>query len=97
LAHPQAIEFSLAMPTMRPFLHSSSLAFTAGISDQRRGETNLRPYRAASATAPDRGRPVPKMAREALTNSSARQYSYADEIGTADLSQIKTHQFRDKN
>src|SRR6185437_5264530 len=29
-AHPQAIEFSLAMPTTRPFLPSRSLAFTAG-------------------------------------------------------------------
>src|SRR5258708_28003654 len=30
LAHPQAIEFSLAMPTTRPFLPSRSLAFTTG-------------------------------------------------------------------
>jgi hypothetical protein len=50
-----------------------------------------------SATAPGRGRPVPKMAREALANSSARQYSYADEIGITDLSQLKIHQFRDRN
>ena len=30
LAQPHAIEFSLAMPTMRPFFPSSSFAFTAG-------------------------------------------------------------------
>ena len=32
---------------------------------------------------------MPKMAREALANSSARQYSYADEIDITDLSQLK--------
>jgi hypothetical protein len=37
------------------------------------------------------------MAREALANSPARQYNYADEIGTADLSALKVHQFRDRN
>jgi hypothetical protein len=37
-----------------------------------------------SATAPGRSRPVKKMAREPLANSSARQYSYADEIGITD-------------
>ncbi len=31
LAHPQAMEFSFAMPTMRPFLPSRSLALTSGI------------------------------------------------------------------
>jgi hypothetical protein len=30
LAQPQAIEFSLAIPTIRPLLPSRSLAFTAG-------------------------------------------------------------------
>src|SRR4029077_4475319 len=33
LAQPQAIEFSLAMPTMSPLLPSRSLALTAGIMD----------------------------------------------------------------
>ena len=50
-----------------------------------------------STTAPRAGQPAPKMTREALANSPARQYSYADEIGITDLSPLKIHQFRDRN
>jgi hypothetical protein len=58
---------------------------------------DLCPYRDAQRNCTWQRPAMPKMAREALANSSARQYSYADEIGITDLSQLKIHQFRDRN
>src|SRR5262245_2197767 len=61
LAQPQAIEFSLAMPTTRPFLPSRSFAFTGGIivsasCSRVRGGGPVRLARETCTTAWPRGR-----------------------------------------